>query len=195
MRVIAILGALLIALPPVSWAAQPLFPPLSGPVLYGAPVLAQADTVTPAERAVADPGDKRAYPERRWITPNKLHQYLGVGALLLGFTAAATAGLAEEDEEGTVPGQEDEKDGGAHGAIAIAATALATGAVATGFLFHHEDVGFDRSVTDPDNLHMALTAIGTAGFITATALEGEDGHSIAGMMGGLAMLAGIKVTW
>ena len=147
-------------------------------------------TPTAVEQALTR---QRQDPER-FLTANKLHKYLGIGALIFGAATAMSFGLAEEDEEG-LPGAEDEKDGGVHAALAYAATGLAAGAVATGFMYHREDVGFDEPLTDPDNLHMALTTLGAAGFAAATGLEGEDGHSVFGMLGGLSMLVGVKLTW
>jgi len=158
-------------------------------------LLAQADISadsappTAIEQAIGRGDGTPKTPRHRWLTPNKLHQYLGLAALGLGVATGLSAGLADEGEDGG------SQDGGAHETIAIAATAMASAAAVSGFLYHREDIGFDKPLNDPDNLHMALTAAGVLGFIGATALGGEDGHSALGILGGLSMLIGVKITW
>lgn len=156
---------------------------------------AQADAFpaqTPMQRAL-DPTPDGAPPAPR-LTPNKIHQYLGIAALVAGAVTAATFSLAE-DPPPPVPGAENEAEGGFHEVLADVTVALAASAVATGFAYHHEDVGLGKPLNDPDNLHMMLTLLGSAGFFAATALEGDSGHSIYGGVGGAAMLMGIKIAW
>lgn len=124
------------------------------------------------------------------FTRNKLHQYLGISSLLLGGLAAITA---PDEEEDNFSGGEDNE--GVHHNVAVSATALGIAAVATGFLFHHEDIGLENGLTDPDNLHMGLGLLGVAGYAGAVASAPEDGHGAAGLFGGLSMLLAIKMTW
>lgn len=198
----AVLCALLVGLSPACWAASPASDPPSAPVaadLSSAPLLlAQAGDAPPTaiDQALGHGNANRPDPAGRWLTPNRLHQYLGVAAITLAAATAMSFGLAEEEDEGPLPpGAEREKDGGLHGALAVATTTAAVGAVVTGIAVHHDDVGLGKPLADPDNLHMLLTLAGTAGLATATAMEGDGGHSAFGIGGGLAMLAGIKLTW
>ncbi len=194
-RLICLVTTLSMALAPAApaFAGDLSLSELSGPLLLAQAGAGAAPTAAAPPTAIAQAVAKPA-PGKRRLTANKLHKYLGIGALLFGAATAMSFGLAEEDEN--VPaGGEDEKDGGIHGALAVTATSLAAGAVATGLMYHREDVGFDQPINDPDNLHMLLTAAGAAGFAAATALEGGDGHSTFGMLGGLAMLVGVKLTW
>jgi hypothetical protein len=199
-RLFSILTALAMLLPitaPHALAADTINTAIPAPLLLAQANVAEdakaTEPPTAIDQAVGRGGEANA-PKRRWITPNKLHQYLGLAALGLGLATGLSAGLAEEDED-EGPGAGTGGDGGAHETIAYAATAVASAAAISGFLYHREDVGFDKPLTDPDNLHMALTAAGVAGFIGATALGGEDGHSVLGFLGGLSMLVGVKITW
>jgi len=199
-RMLVMLTVLAMTLAPVggsAWAAgyPGAEPSVTAPAAHHI-LMAQADeysdensSETPLARALAGAHPTEEHHRRR-LTPNKLHQYLGIGALLLGTATALSFGLADENQNAG-----GENSGGAHGALAVAASSLAAGAVATGFMYHHEDVGFDEPIKEPDNMHMLLTLMGTAGFIAATALQGDGGHSTFGVLGGVAMLAGVKIEW
>ena len=84
---------------------------------------------------------------------------------------------------------------GLHEALARGAAILGGAAVATGFAFHYKDLSFKGGFSNPDNLHALLGTIGALGFGYAVSRDGKGGHAGAGIIGGLVMLYGIKVTW
>lgn len=130
------------------------------------------------------------------FSANKLHKYLGIGAVIMGGVTALSA--PDGDNEGaptTTPVDDD-----FHQAMALTATTMAVLATATGFLFHYEDLGLSNGLTDPDNMHMALGLLGTLGYLSAVGAAPENGgdggnHSTYGILGGASMLLAIKLEW
>lgn len=113
------------------------------------------------------------------FTANKIHQYLGIGAL--GLVALAAISPKEED--------------GAHEYFATGSALLASAAVTTGLIYHWDDFEFKDGLTDPDNMHMILAALGTLAMIAAVADAPDAGHAGLGAVGGIAMGTAIKITW
>ena len=116
--------------------------------------------------------------EERLITANKLHKYLGIGSL----GAAILTGAMPKEEDG------------AHEAFGKTAAALGIGAVITGLIFHWEDIDLGNGFGDPDNLHLALTTLGTLGMASAVS-EAPAGHAGPGVGGAISMAIGIKMIW
>lgn len=114
-----------------------------------------------------------------WLTGSKAHQYFGLGALAL--VALAAVSPKEED--------------GAHEYFAVGATALAAAAATTGLIYHWEDFDFSDGITDPDNLHMLLGALGTLAMVAAVSQAPESGHAGLGIFGGVTMGIAVKITW
>ncbi len=121
--------------------------------------------------------NKNVYKDRL-ITANKLHKYMGIGSL--GAALLTTAMPKEED--------------GAHEALGQTAAALGFGAVITGLIFHWDDIDLGNGFSDPDNIHLALTTLGTLGFLTAVG-EAPEGHAGPGVGGAVSMAIGIKMVW
>lgn len=119
--------------------------------------------------------NKNLYKDRL-ITANKLHKYLGIGSI--GAALITTAMPKEED--------------GAHEALGKTAAALGVGAVITGFIFHWDEIDLGNGFSDPDNLHLALTTLGTVGFLTAVG-EAPAGHAGPELGGAASMAIGIKI--
>lgn len=115
----------------------------------------------------------------RWLTANKMHKYLGIGSIAM----AALAVISPKGYDG------------AHENFARGAAALGGAALATGLVFHFEDLSFSNAIDNPDNQHALFAALGAVGFGLAVSKGGESGHVGLGVAGGLAMLYGIKVTW
>ncbi len=131
----------------------------------------------------AAPDDSKPLFKDRWLTGNKLHQYLGIGSIAL----AGLAVLAPK------PGK-DENDS-VHQELAEGAAALGGLAVATGLGFHYDELSLSRGFRDPDNLHALLAALGALGFIAAVNEAPDGGHAGVGVISAAAMLTAIKITW
>jgi hypothetical protein len=135
-------------------------------------------------------GEDKPSPYReRWITGNKLHKYLGIGSIASAGLTLLTVGQANEGENGG------KADGGIHETFARTATALGGAAVLTGLLFHWDDIKLSNGFSDPDNLHMLLTTLGTLGYAEAVNRAPGDGHSGYGSAGAVSMALGIKMVW
>lgn len=117
--------------------------------------------------------------ENRWLTANKIHQYLGIGSLL----AAVGAGISPKSEDGI------------HHEFGQAAATLGGLATLTGLGFHYEDLTLKGGMTDPDNWHALLTVLGTIGYAVAVRDAPDSTHSGAGVAGAVLMLGGIKINW
>jgi hypothetical protein len=113
------------------------------------------------------------------FTTNKIHQYLGIGAL--GLVALAAASPKEE--------------GGAHEYFATGSALLASAAATTGLIYHWDDFEFKDGLADPDNMHMMLAGLGALAMVAAVAQAPGGGHAGLGAIGGIAMGAAIKITW
>lgn len=138
-------------------------------------ILAQADT---SDVNMVDELSDEKYKDRLFTT-NKMHQYLGIGAIAMGLISA----LAPKDEDGL------------HEDAARMSTLLAVGSVGTGFIYHWEDIGGEGGLSDPDNMHTLLAGLGALGIAISTATAPDSSHASTGMLGLTAMLIGVKYTW
>ena len=121
--------------------------------------------------------------EEDWLTANKIHKYLGIGSL----TFAILAAIAPKPPK-------DNLDDGSHKELAEAAAFLGGAAVATGLVFHYDDI-FNDGMSDPDNLHALYATIGALGYALAVNKAPEAEHAGYGVIGALSMIIGIKYTW
>ncbi len=128
-----------------------------------------------------------------WFTVNKSHQYLGLGALVLG-SLTAILPKPEDEEDGGNSGGTNYSDS-LHYKLAMGATYLGGAALGTGFVFHYKDLSFKNFFRNPDNLHAMLATIGTLGFLLAVNGAPADSHATAGVVGLTSMAAAIKITW
>lgn len=121
--------------------------------------------------------------EDRWFTANKIHQYLGIGSLSLAVLSA----IAPKPPK-------DNLDDGLHRDLANGAAALGGAALATGLMFHYDDI-FNNGFSDPDNLHALYTTLGVIGYALAIDEAPEGQHAGIGILGAVFMTIGIKMTW
>lgn len=141
--------------------------------------LAQNSDFTPVPAGIED----KPVFEEDWLTANKIHKYLGIGSITLAILAA----LATKPPK-------DNPDEGNHKNLAEGAALLGGAAVATGLIFHHDDI-FNYGVSDPDNLHATYATLGALGFALAVNDAPETQHVGYGVLGALLMTIGIKYTW
>lgn len=143
--------------------------------------VAAADMTQQTDKAGA--ADEAIEYEDRWFTSNKVHQYLGIGSIVLaGLTVIAPKPSKDEEDS-------------AHQELGEATAALSGLAVATGIAFHYDDLKLNRGFKDPDNLHALLATLATVGFFMAVDEAPEGGHAGLGAISGLAMLSAIRITW
>ncbi len=126
--------------------------------------------------------DKPAF-EEDWLTANKIHKYLGIGSITLAILAAIAPKPTPDDT-----------DKGSHKKLAEGAAILGGAAVATGVMFHHDDI-FNYGMSDPDNLHATYATLGAIGFAMAVGAAPADEHVGYGILGAVLMSIGIKYTW
>jgi hypothetical protein len=145
-------------------------------------VNASAGTTPVATREVKDP----------WFTANKVHEYLGLGTILL---AAATAATAPEGCETNCANYQPPTNG-THAKLGRATRAMALSAVATGIAFHWDDIHlFEDGLKDPDTQHWLLAGTGALLLANAVGRAPAHSHSTQAELGALMMLAAIKITW
>jgi len=149
--------------------------------------LASADGVmSESEKSVSAQSTNQSEPYKsRWFTANKIHKYLGLGSIGAAGLTLLTIDSADEDS----------KDGGIHETFARTATALGGAAVLTGLIFHWDDFKLSNGLSDPDNLHLLLTTLGTLGYAKAVDQAPNDSHSGYGSLGAASMILGIKMVW
>jgi hypothetical protein len=118
-------------------------------------------------------------PPKPFFTGNNAHKYLGYTTL----AAAALSGLAPKEE------------GGLHEYAGYTAGALAIASVATGTLYHHDDIHPALGFKDPDNMH-ALLGAGGALLMGAGLASAPDGsHASPAMAGAGLMLLSFYYIW
>lgn len=119
-----------------------------------------------------------------WFTVNKSHQYLGLGALMLGSLTV----IAPK------PNENDYKDS-LHYKLALGATYLGGAALGTGFVFHYKDLSLNKMFRNPDNLHAMFATVGALGFLMAVNVAPDESHATPGIVGLAGMATAVKITW
>lgn len=144
------------------------------------------------------PEVKKAEFEPSWLTGGKVHQYLGLGTIMLAGLTAVTA--PDEGCEHNCPNPPPPRDtNGTHAKLAKATVAMAAATIATGLIAHWDDFHLEDGLTDPDNLHVLLGVTGAA--LMAYAVNKSKNSAVpvshAGIaeLGALGMVAAIKITW
>lgn len=117
--------------------------------------------------------------EDRIFTANTVHKWLGIGSV----AAALIAAISPKEEDG------------AHEYAAKASAVMGVGAVATGLVYHNEDISMDGGFKDPDNLHALWAGLGAVGIAMAAATGPDSPHATYGSLGAISMIIGIKYTW
>jgi len=153
------------------------------------------------ETLVKKPGEaapevKKSEFEPPLITPGKVHQYLGLGTIVL---AGLTAVTAPEGCEHNCAANTPRETNGTHAKLAKATVAMAAATIATGLIGHWDDFHLEDGITDPDNLHVLLGVTGAAlmAYAVNKSMHSSTEVSHAGIaeMGALGMVAAIKITW
>ena len=129
------------------------------------------------------------------ITGAKVHQYLGLGTIVL---AGMTALTAPGDNEGAVTTQPRQTNG-THAKLAKATVAMAGAAIITGLITHWDDFHVADGIADPDNQHILLGVTGAAMMAYAVNKSKNSAvpvsHAGIAELGALLMVAAIKITW
>lgn len=141
--------------------------------------LAQLDTANLNATHEGHNEEKKPLFKSRPVTLNKVHKYLGYASMV----SAVLTGLSPKTA------------GGPHELFGTAAAAFGAAAVLSGFAFHYEDINLAGGFGDPDNLHMLLGILGTAGYAVAVSSGEDGGHGGPGTLGALSMAMAIKLTW
>lgn len=167
-----------------AYSAEPLTIPdgfFSVDARNGQWLLAENTAAAPsAARASVEPAMPQAVYEERLFTANTVHKYLGLGSILL---AGLTVIAPKEDGDSL------------HHQLGEGAAILGVGAVATGLVFHWEDIHLASGLKDPDNLHLILGTLGTAGYLMASSAAPDSPHPTYGVAGAVSMATAIKLTW
>ncbi|HFE38939.1 MAG TPA: hypothetical protein ENK06_11070 [Gammaproteobacteria bacterium] len=131
--------------------------------------------------AADNENDKFSTP---WLTANKSHQYLGLGAIALGALTAIVPKPEEDNYKDSL-----------HRKLALSATYLGGAALGTGFVFHYKDLSLHHLFRNPDNLHALFATIGTLGFLVAVNAAPNESHITPGLVGLAGMVTAVKITW
>ena len=154
--------------------------------------------VSVKKSGAAAPAVKTTTFEPPLITGSKVHQYLGLGAIVF---AALTAVTAPDDgcENNCTATNHPRQTNGTHAHLAKATVAMATAAIATGLIVHWDDIHLTDGFTDPDNLHVMLGISGAALMAYAVNKSKNSAtpvsHAGIAELGALGMVAAIKITW
>lgn len=130
------------------------------------------------------------------ISGRKVHQYLGLGTVMLaGLTVLAAP---DQGSENTSP-QPRQTSGTTHTRLARATAAMAAATVMTGLVVHWNDIHWEDPFTDPDKMHARLAAAGALMMIYAVNKSAHSAvptsHAGIAELGAVAMVVAIKLTW
>jgi hypothetical protein len=126
-----------------------------------------------------------------WFSANKIHEYLGLGTLALVIATTATAPENEGNNSST-----SNQTTGTHQTLGRATRAMALTTVATGLLFHWDDMHlFEDGFKDPDTQHWLLGGAGALILANAVSRAPARSHAAQAELGAAMMLAAIKLTW
>jgi hypothetical protein len=156
-------------------------------------VLTANDAVVTTEKANIAPAAPRAVEVRDpWLSVSKIHQYLGLGTIVLAAATVATApGKCKTNCANQSP-----PTSGTHQSLGRATGALALAAVATGLIFHWDDMHlFEDGLRDPDTQHWLLGGAGALLLADAVRKAPGHGHSGEAELGAAMMVVAIKLTW
>jgi hypothetical protein len=155
-------------------------------------MLASNETVaSPAKfnLAAAKPASDFKEP---WISANKTHQYLGLATLASVIATTMTA----PDNENNNSSNQQSKTSGTHQSLGRTTRALALATVATGLLFHWDEMHlFEDGLTDPDTQHWLLGGAGALILANAVGKAPKSTHSGQAELGAGMMLVAIKIVW
>ena len=127
-----------------------------------------------------------------WISGNKAHEYLGLATIL---SVVATSLTAPEGCHSDCSNQQSQTSG-THQSLGRATRALALTTVATGLLFHRDDMHlFEDGLGDPDTEHWLLGGAGALILANAVSKAPARSHSGQAELGAAMMLVAIKLTW
>jgi hypothetical protein len=130
------------------------------------------------------------------ISGRKVHQYLGLGTVVL---AGLTMLAAPETEEGASSAQPRQTSGTTHTRLARATAAMAVATVMTGLIFHWDDIHWEDPFIDPDKMHARLAAAGALMMLYAVNKSAKSSvptsHAGIAELGAATMLVAIKLTW
>ncbi len=157
------------------------------------------ETSVVVKKEGAAPEIKKSEFEPSWLTGGKVHQYLGLGTIVLAGVTAATAPGEGCEHNCTAATTQPRDTHGTHAKLAEATIAMAAAAIATGLITHWDDFSLSDGITDPDNLHILLGVTGAA--VMAYAVNRSKNSAVpishAGIaeLGALGMVTAIKITW
>ncbi len=158
------------------------------------------DTAVSVKKAEsAAPEIKKSEFEPSWLTGGKVHQYLGLGTIVLAGLTAATAPGEGCEQNCTAATTTPRERNGTHAKLAKATVVMAAAAITTGLVSHWDDFHLADGFTDPDNLHVLLGVTGAAlmAYAVKKSMDSTVPVSHAGIaeLGALGMVAAIKITW
>ena len=145
-------------------------------------------TMTEAEKQLLAQSKKFEPPT---FSASNAHKFMGLTTVAL---VALTALTAPEEEEGATVSTKSRTQG-THQSLGRTAAVMAAATVTSGLLAHWDDFHLEDGITDPDNLHAMLGALGSLAMLNAVSKAPGDGHPASGLAGGVAMAAAIKLTW
>lgn len=160
---------------------------------------ANETSVVVKKEAAAAPEVKKSEFEPSWLTGGKVHQYLGLGTIVLAGLTAATAPGEGCEQNCTAATTAPRERNGTHAKLAKATVVMAAAAITTGLITHWDDFHLADGITDPDNLHVLLGVTGAAlmAYAVKKSMDSAVPVSHAGIaeLGALGMVAAIKITW
>ncbi len=135
------------------------------------------------------------------LSGRKIHQYLGLGTVMLAGLTVLAAPEEACEQNCPPPSQQPPRQtsGTTHTRLARATAVMAVATVMTGLVFHWNDIHWEDPFTDPDKLHARLATTGALLMLYAVnkSAHSTEPTSHAGIaeLGAVTMVVAIKLTW
>jgi hypothetical protein len=138
-------------------------------------------------------GNPNADFREPWISGSKVHEYLGLATLGAALATSLTAPSSCHSNSNCVNGLPPTT--GTHQTLGRTTGVLALATVATGLLFHWDDMHFDDGLKDPDTQHWLLASTGALLLADAVNRAPAKSHAAQAEAGAGLMLIAVKISW
>lgn len=154
-------------------------------------MLASDDAASAMAKARSGSAQSNSEFKEPWISGFKVHEYLGLATIGSAIATSLTAPSSCHTNCSSQP-----PTSGTHQTLGRTTGVLALATVATGLLFHWDDMHlFEDGLSDPDTQHWLLGGAGALILADAVSRAPAKSHAGQAELGAGMMLIAVKLAW